>query len=541
MPTNTSNSIPKKRWEKVLGILRNPSMGDLQLEEQLTSGGERWASVRRKLREGQLSTGDPHALAVNHLPWHLQEWRIAFNPFLSDTWVVTLLLALLIVFGTGQKVFFKLMLFPMEEYVFLINQVQVLFFIPLFYIASWIHHRGGKTDHVVDEAKKSWRPINEILLVGMLEFANMLLQLMAGSHLPGALQVLLAQVRIPVTMIMSYILLGTKYVSRQYFGVLLTFVGILTAILPSVDTKAVKRDDSAFGAVTWSLVLMFAAVPSCLANVTRESVLHGSAPIAKDPFRLGLWISVCQFLFGVVFLPVLAPLNGLSLQQLPGNFKAGVVCWLWGVSTPPVTPDPCVDAPFSTWAFLISNFMYNLVQMLVFRYASASIQIVATTLILPLSAISFTSPWIMGSNAKALARTDVLATLLIATGVVVYKSVIRFNIQYFTYSFGMTSCETRVPMHVVISSRSPDSLERRSAMFDRLADLASSYALANKYSQIWRNKSLKSAQNSLANLNIETSPLMSNRKSASYSSVSPVNTATTTTTSTSSSSSHSFQ
>eukprot|EP00808_Paulinella_micropora_P001336 g11707.t1 len=420
----------------------------------------------------------------------------------------------------ARRFFFKLMLFPMKDYVFLINQLQVLFFIPLFYLFSWMH-RSGKDgeesepptaatpshgeDSAADIASADHTASRQIIFVAVLEFCNMFLQLLSGSHLPGAVQVLLAQVRIPVTMALSAALLHTKYVARQYFGVALTFAGIVIAVLPSLfETTDLNENEPAgetVRPVLWSLVLMVAAIPSCLANVTRERILKGVSPIGKDPYALALRISVCQFVLGLPLLVVLAPLNGLSLSELPSNFYQGCRCWLIGQSTPPVAPpgvDKCAVAPYSTWSFLLCNFAYNLIQMVVFRYASASIQIVATTMIIPLSAIAFTLPAVMGSYAQPLHSTDVVATVLIAIGVVIYKSVIRFNTQYLKYSFGMTTAEIRVPLTSIVKHHSKEE----EMILSSLGDLVYKFGLAKKYANKWKKKASKS------DLNDDHSPLL---------------------------------
>eukprot|EP00808_Paulinella_micropora_P004386 g47145.t1 len=482
--------------------------------------GDKWQKVREAIHSKAIHTDDPYDLPVDEAPWRSKTWQLALNPLKNEAWRVSALLALLILFGTGQKVFFKLMLFPMKDYVFLINQVQVLFFIPLFFLFSWMHRSGRNVEEsepptatspgedaptAADIAAADHLASRQIILIAALEFCNMFLQLLAGSYLPGAVQVLLAQVRIPVTMAMSAFLLHTKYTARQYFGVALTFSGIVTAVLPALfettDLNENEPADESVGPVVWSLVLMAAAVPSCLANVTRERILKGVSTLGKDPYWLALRISVFQFVLGLPLLVILAPMNGLSLRELPDNFYKGSRCWLTGQSTPPVAPpgvDKCAGAPFSTWSFLLCNFAYNLIQMVVFRYASASIQIVATTMIIPLSAMAFTLPAVMGSYAQPLHFTDIVATVLIACGVVIYKSVIRFNIQYFNYSFGMMTEETRVPLTSVVKHHSKEE----EMILLSLGDLAYKFGIAKKYGNIWKQKASKS------DLSDDNSPLL---------------------------------
>lgn len=225
---------------------------------------------------------------------NLEKWKFAFNPFKSQGFVVAFLLFLLVVFGTGQKVFFKLMLYPMKPYVFMINQVQALSFIPLFFCAAQFNkkvvYHGQWPSGMTTHSKKMFA------VIGVMELCNMLLQLLAGAALPGSTQVLLSQVRIPVTMIVSHIFLKTQYVCRQYVGVAITFIGIVIAVAP---WNAPESSDSGGGStLMWSFILMSAAIPSCLANVLREVTLHDQS-VTMDPFYLALWIAIFQFVIGI--------------------------------------------------------------------------------------------------------------------------------------------------------------------------------------------------------------------------------------------------
>jgi hypothetical protein len=85
--------------------------------------------------------------------------------------------------GTAQKIFFKLMLLSMSKYIFLINQVQVLFFIPLFFLcSSWYQRLNGAAAQMNRNDKTISKRIRLLIIfIGVLEIMNMLLQLISGA------------------------------------------------------------------------------------------------------------------------------------------------------------------------------------------------------------------------------------------------------------------------------------------------------------------------------------------------------------------------
>jgi hypothetical protein len=136
--------------------------------------------------------------------------------------------------------------------------------------------------------------------------------------------------------------------------------------------------------------------------------------------------------------------------------------------------------------------------MLVFRYASAILQILATALIIPLSAVAFTLPAIMGADASPLRASQVFAIGLIISGLVIYKTVIRFNIQYFKYSFGMTSSETRLPLSAVSQVMSQEE-SHHARLLDRLIMFAHRLSMAKKYGRSWLEKARRTSMAESAN------------------------------------------
>jgi drug/metabolite transporter (DMT)-like permease len=137
---------------------------------------------------------------------------------------------------------------------------------------------------------------------------------------------IIGQIRIPVTMLFSHSFLNTKYISQQFVGVLVIVVGVIVSALPSTDSVGVSGPLSSHQ-LSWTLLFILAAFPSCLANVFREKILTDSE-FSPDPFRLALWISVCQFLLGFPLLFFLFPFSGVEFVEIPDYIRAGLACWL---------------------------------------------------------------------------------------------------------------------------------------------------------------------------------------------------------------------
>lgn len=106
----------------------------------------------------------------------------------------------------------------------------------------------------------------------------------------GALLILLSQAAIPTSMLISSLLLRTRYQASQYLGATVVMSGIVCVLYPSLS-GGVSGDGSA--TLIWSGVMMLSCVPMALSSVFKESAM---SDVDMDAMFLNGFIAVYQFL-----------------------------------------------------------------------------------------------------------------------------------------------------------------------------------------------------------------------------------------------------
>lgn len=164
----------------------------------------------------------------------------------------------------------------------------------------------------------------------MDQVPNGSLQVFAATYLPGSLLILLLQSAIPVSMVLSAIILKASYHKTQYAGAVVVCGGIILVLGPELFGSD-DDDDSGSSIIIWSIVLIGSCIPMCLSSVYKEIAL-GETEL--DPVYLNAWIAVFQFLFSIpLAVPAaLASSPPVYPDQLPGNLMDGLKCY-FGVSS----------------------------------------------------------------------------------------------------------------------------------------------------------------------------------------------------------------
>jgi drug/metabolite transporter (DMT)-like permease len=86
----------------------------------------------------------------------------------------------------------------------------------------------------------------------------------------GALQVLLFQTRVPVSMLFTKLLInGRKYRASHYIGAFLVVCGILVTLLPDLGAQAPGSSDILPGV----MIILLDSIPSALFLVAQERLL----------------------------------------------------------------------------------------------------------------------------------------------------------------------------------------------------------------------------------------------------------------------------
>jgi drug/metabolite transporter (DMT)-like permease len=216
----------------------------------------------------------------------------------------------------------KLMTLPMYNYPFFLNMLTTFVYIPacFLYIIPMILFGSAITP------EQRAIPQMKFAVMGLLDSIAGIMGIFAVNYIVNAgMIVLLQQAGIPISMIISRLLLGARYSASQYAGATVVIAGIIVTLIPLfVGSSEGSSDVSSSSQTVWSIVQVLSCIPMCLSSVYKEKAL-GEADI--DVIYLNGWVSVYQFAAAIVFAIPSAFAMGVPIQDLPQNLWEGFLCF----------------------------------------------------------------------------------------------------------------------------------------------------------------------------------------------------------------------
>ncbi|CAE7820008.1 crtp1 [Symbiodinium sp. CCMP2592] len=155
-----------------------------------------------------------------YMDWWLRKWRLIL-------YTVCLLVA-----SVGNTVFFKRMTSAMPNYGWYLTQLSTLIYVPFFATLAGT----GITQQVDFEL------VRKFALMGVFDGLSGTFMVLGGVHTSGTLQVLLGQAVIPVTMMLSVMLLRKQYHMLQYLGATTIVMGIVLDKVVATNVPADSMD-----------------------------------------------------------------------------------------------------------------------------------------------------------------------------------------------------------------------------------------------------------------------------------------------------------
>eukprot|EP00029_Vermamoeba_vermiformis_P012180 TRINITY_DN699_c0_g1_i1.p1 TRINITY_DN699_c0_g1~~TRINITY_DN699_c0_g1_i1.p1 ORF type:complete len:395 (+),score=118.67 TRINITY_DN699_c0_g1_i1:38-1222(+) len=349
--------------------------------------------------------------------------------FASFNLKLTILLVVLIIIGTTNRVTFKRMLNAFTfspgktSYTYFISQFTSLIYLPFFWPIVW--YLMLFTKRVTPEMRKF--PIWKYLVMGGFDAIAGLFMVFGGASTSGPIQMLFMQANIPFTMLFSwivslsccvYILKKTIYVNYRwshYTGASLIIAGIVVALISKLLNN--NTNNTVFGMV----IFFLAAVPNSFSGVYKEIAFKGEVDL--DVFYMNAWVALFQFILGIVTAPIISiPGFGgddsIPLGKIPEELWFGARC-LFGYDSR--VGDECGEVWIAVLMYVVANIGYNIALLLVIKYGSAALFYVASAVMLPLADICFTFEFIMGKDATPLSLYDIIGLVLILAGLILYR------------------------------------------------------------------------------------------------------------------------
>ncbi|TYZ66657.1 hypothetical protein PybrP1_007475 [[Pythium] brassicae (nom. inval.)] len=300
-----------------------------------------------KLQNPLLSLGTD---AQSGKPYHL----CSSKSLLSLAIIVLLVLSM-----SSERFMFKLMVDRMESYRYFLCQLMTFLFIPpLFCI---IGYKSAQDDFIEEELTEF--PKLHFFAMGMLDLLHAMLLFLAGGKTEPIQTLLFMQASIPLSALLSSSIYGTRYTRVQVLGMLGISGGILISLLPEFRDLDSDRSDDRESA--WnSLLYLLAAVPGSLSMIYKERAIRDQP---MDMVYLNAWVSVYQFIGGLMLAPLIFDAEFLHLDQK----LSGLECLINGRSE--VAADQCHLGIVILLLYVLCNVCINILLMQLIRLTSVSV------------------------------------------------------------------------------------------------------------------------------------------------------------------------
>uniref|UniRef100_K3WGK3 EamA domain-containing protein n=1 Tax=Globisporangium ultimum (strain ATCC 200006 / CBS 805.95 / DAOM BR144) TaxID=431595 RepID=K3WGK3_GLOUD len=275
-------------------------------------------------------------------------------------------ITLLVLSMSSERFMFKLMVDRMESYRYFLCQLMTFLFIPpLFCI---IGYKSTQDDFIEEEATEF--PKLHFFAMGILDLLHAMLLFLAGGKTEPIQTLLFMQASIPLSALISSLVYGTRYTRIQILGMLGICGGILVSLLPNLEDLDSDRNDDRESA--WnSLFYLLAAVPGSLSMIYKERAIRDQP---MDMVYLNAWVSVYQFIGGLMIAPIIFDAEFLHLNQK----MSGLECLINGKAE--VTTDGCELGIVILVLYVLCNVCINLLLMQVIKMTSIAVMY-GTTLV----------------------------------------------------------------------------------------------------------------------------------------------------------------
>lgn len=305
----------------------------------------------------------------------------------------------------------------MPNYGWYLTQLSTCIYVPFFAVLA-----GTGVWKQVDR-----NLVQKFALMGVFDGLSGTFMVLGGVHTSGTLQVMLGQAVIPLTLLLSALLLGKRYHALQYTGAGTIVLGIVIAKAGSAGPDIEDENLPVFNAL-----FCLALLPSALSTVFKEIAFRGFDG-DLDANVLQFWVAAFQVATNFLAVPVYT-LKMLGPQQMPlpemaSSAMGGTRC-LFLAENQVVTQcgrpgektcDQCDGAFVSVFTYLAFNLALNIFSILVIKHGSAALSFLVSTMRMPLSALAFSSTLIMGAQAVSPGLGDFFSLGIILTGLCSYR------------------------------------------------------------------------------------------------------------------------
>eukprot|EP00455_Lapot_gusevi_P035260 TRINITY_DN3903_c0_g1_i1.p1 TRINITY_DN3903_c0_g1~~TRINITY_DN3903_c0_g1_i1.p1 ORF type:complete len:449 (-),score=155.54 TRINITY_DN3903_c0_g1_i1:314-1660(-) len=307
----------------------------------------------------------------------------------------------LLIASVGNNIFFKRMTNHIPNYPYFLTQFTTLVYVPIF--GGVVAYLMYFTDSITPEMRQF--PKMKFLVMGAMDSLSGVFMLFGGVKTSGSTQALLFQAVVPITMILSYLLLKERYKKLQMIGACIILGGVAFVLVPDFLNKS-SKDDTQNDPI-FNIIFLMSVVPQALSSIYKQLAFND---VDLEVNYLQYWVALWQLLVGCFLIPLntfkFLGDNYMPWDKLPSALINGFKC-LGGVnsvvdncwSDKPINGlpqcDDCVGAYVPLMTYLLFNCAYNVFIALIVKHGSAALMYIIMTLRLPLINVAFALPFIL--------------------------------------------------------------------------------------------------------------------------------------------------
>jgi len=223
--------------------------------------------------------------------YHSRSWvgktfyRIKRALFARDGFFIIFLIIIILAISTIDWALWKISLNRFHAkhshttYTFFVLQLYSGMMLTLSFIAMMLSIHVLKT---IDSKQRSF-PQSKFVTMSVFDAVCSLCSSMSSASVAGHLQTLLSQGTLPLIMVASIVMLGTRYTPYQVFGAACILTGTLAAAIPGVNSS----DESGRQTHLWAVMLYVGSlVPLAIGNTYREYIFRDSKLAEKEALEM---------------------------------------------------------------------------------------------------------------------------------------------------------------------------------------------------------------------------------------------------------------
>ena len=253
-----------------------------------------------------------------------------------------------------------------------------------------------------------------LVIMGIMDGIRSLLQSFSAPYLSIIVMTILDKLSLPLLLLFSYCFLQRRYYKCHYLGVFLTIYGVMVSYIPSFSNGKFNEGWATF-------IFIIGILPGVLSYIFKEKMLDNQQ---INIWWMNLWISIWQFLFGLLMFPImLIPISGsditIKVNDIGNYFNDAFKCQFANINVR--KDDQCDNNLFNLVVYNTISTFINILMFMMIKEGSSTYYMIINTLKLPIQAWLGSFRSIAGRNYAAININNLFSFVLLGVATLVYN------------------------------------------------------------------------------------------------------------------------